>query len=133
MRLAPCRRCPNDPGMDIAPRPPELTAAAVARDRTRVRYALLGAAGLVAGIWLAWLGAWLLGWNIDDLGIRPRDVHGLIGILTAPFAHAWFEHVVSNTRPLGMLSALMHYAYPRAMRFALPLIWLASGLGVWLW
>jgi membrane associated rhomboid family serine protease len=119
--------------MDIAPVTREPSAAAVQRDRTRVRYALLGAAGLVAGIWLAWLGAWLLGWNIDELGIRPRDVHGLTGILTAPFAHASFEHLMSNTLPLGLLSALMLYAYPRAMRFALPLIWLGSGLGVWLW
>ncbi len=119
--------------MDIAPVTLEPGAAAVQRDRTRVRYALLGAAGLVAGIWLAWLGAWLLGWNIDDLGIRPRDAHGLIGILAAPFAHASFEHLMSNTLPLGMLSALMLYAYPRATRYALPLIWLASGLGVWLW
>jgi membrane associated rhomboid family serine protease len=119
--------------MDIAPPTLEPSAATVQRDRTRLRYALIGALGLVAGIWLAWLGAWLLGWNIDDLGIRPRDMHGLVGILTAPFAHASFEHLMSNTLPLGLLSALMLYAYPRATRYALPLIWLASGLGVWLW
>ena len=119
--------------MDIAPRPPELTAAAVARDRTRVRYALLGAAGLVAGIWLAWLGAWLLGWDMHDLGIRPRDVHGLIGILAAPFVHASFEHLMSNTLPLGLLAALTLYAYPRATRWALPIIWIAAGAGVWMW
>jgi membrane associated rhomboid family serine protease len=119
--------------MDIAPPNPEPSAAAIRRDRTRIRYALLGAGGLVAGIWLAWLGAWLLGWDVDDLGIRPRDPHGLIGILTAPFVHASFEHLMSNTLPLGMLSALALYAYPRATRFALPAIWLASGLGVWLW
>ena len=119
--------------MDIAPPTLEPSDAAVKRDRTRIRYALLGAAGLVAGIWLAWLGAWALGWNIDDLGIRPRELGGLIGILTAPFAHASFEHLMSNTLPLGLLSALTLYAYPRATRYALPLIWLASGLGVWLW
>jgi membrane associated rhomboid family serine protease len=119
--------------MDIAPHTVEPSAAVVVRDRTRIRYALIGAGALVAGIWLAWLGAWALGWDIDDLGIRPRDVHGLIGILTAPFAHASFEHLMSNTLPLGLLSALMLYAYPRATRWALPLIWLASGLGVWLW
>ncbi|MGH8323695.1 MAG: rhomboid family intramembrane serine protease [Steroidobacteraceae bacterium] len=94
---------------------------------------MLGAAGLVAGIWLAWLGAWLLGWNMDDLGIRPRDPHGLIGILTAPFVHASFAHLMSNTLPLGILAALALYAYPRATRWALPFIWLASGAGVWLW
>ena len=119
--------------MDIAPLTVEPSATAVQRDRTRIRYAVLGAVGLVAGIWLAWLGAWLLGWDIDELGIEPRTAHGLIGILTAPFAHASFEHLMSNTLPLGLLSALMLYAYPRATRYALPLIWLASGLGVWLW
>jgi membrane associated rhomboid family serine protease len=119
--------------MDIAHPTPEPSDAAVKRDRTRIRYALVGATGLVAGIWLAWLGAWALGWNIDDLGIRPRDVHGLIGILTAPFAHASFEHLMSNTLPLGLLSALTLYAYPRATRYALPFIWIASGVGVWLW
>ena len=119
--------------MDIAPQPPELTASTVARDRLRVRYAVIGAAGLVVGIWLAWLGAWLLGWNMDDLGIRPRDAHGLIGILSAPFVHASFEHLMSNTLPLGLLAALTLYAYPRATRWALPLIWIGSGLGVWIW
>ena len=119
--------------MDIAPRTLEPTAAAVARDRTRVGYAVLGAAGLVVGIWLAWLGAWALGWNMDDLGIRPRDAHGLIGVLSAPFVHASFAHLMSNTLPLGFLAALTLYAYPRATRYALPIIWLASGLGVWLW
>ena len=119
--------------MDIAPPTPEPSAATVQRDRTRLRYSLVGAAGLVGGIWIAWLAAWALGWDIDDLGIRPRDLHGLIGILTAPFAHASFEHLMSNTLPLGLLSALALYAYPRATRYALPFIWIASGLGVWLW
>ncbi len=96
-------------------------------------YAVLGAAGLVAGIWLAWLGAFALGWDMDVLGIRPRDPYALIGILTAPFVHASFEHLMSNTLPLGLLAALMLYAYPRATRYALPLIWIVSGLGVWLW
>lgn len=124
---------PHDVGMDIAPIPAETSAAAVRNDRDRVRYAVFGALALVAGIWLVWLAAFALGWDMDALGIRPRDVHGLVGILTAPFVHASFEHLMSNTLPLGLLSAFMLYAYPRAARYALPLIWLVSGLGVWLW
>lgn len=131
----PCvrRLHPHDDGMDIAPIPAPPSQASVQRDRIRVGYAVLGAMGLVAGIWLAWLGAFALGWNMDDLGIRPRDLRGLIGILTAPFVHASFEHLMSNTLPLGLLAALTLYAYPRATRYALPLIWIASGLAVWLW
>lgn len=118
--------------MDFAKPLAEPTAALVANDRLRVRYALLGSLALVAGIWIAWLGAWLLGWSIGDLGVRPRDLHGLVGILAAPFAHSDFAHLMSNTLPMGVLTALTLYCYPRATRIALPMIWLLSGLGVWL-
>lgn len=119
--------------MDIAPVTADVSAAAIRNDRARVRYAVLGALALVAGIWLVWLGGFALGWDMDALGIRPRDPRALLGVLTAPFVHASFEHLVSNTLPLGLLSAFTLYAYPRAARYALPLIWIASGLGVWLW
>ncbi|WP_395643323.1 rhomboid family intramembrane serine protease [Rudaea sp.] len=118
--------------MDLAPITAEASAATVRNDRERVRYAVLGALALVAGIWIVWLAAFALGWDMDALGIRPRDPHALVGILTAPFVHASFEHLMSNTLPLGLLSAFLLYAYPRAARYALPLIWIVSGLGVWL-
>ena len=111
---------------------PEPTAAAVARDRKRVRYAVLGAAALLVGVWIAWLAAQMLGWSLDDLGITPRTPHGLIGILAAPLAHASLAHLVSNTLPLALLATLTLYCYPLGARRAIPLIWLASGLGVWL-
>jgi membrane associated rhomboid family serine protease len=122
---------PNLGTMDIRPVPLP-TPGAVARDRERIRYAVLGAMALLAGIWVAWLLAWTLGWSLDDLGVRPRHLDGLIGILTAPFAHASFAHLMSNTLPVGLLATLTLYCYPRASRLALPLIWIASGLGVWL-
>lgn len=118
--------------MDIAPATPEPGSAAARYDRERIRYAVFGAASLLLGIWLVWLGFWLLGWSVDDLGIVPRQIDGLIGILSAPLAHASFEHLVSNTLPLVLLSTLTLYAYPRAARMALPMIWLLSGIGVWL-
>ena len=135
MPLASCERPgrPHDVCMEIAPVTAETSTASVRNDHARVRYAVLGALALVAGIWIVWLAAFLLGWNMDALGIRPRDPHSLIGIFTAPFVHASFEHLMSNTLPLGLLSAFLLYAYPRAARYALPLIWIVSGLGVWLW
>ncbi|HEX6833514.1 MAG TPA: rhomboid family intramembrane serine protease [Rudaea sp.] len=119
--------------MDIAPLTPEPSLSTARRDRQRIRYAIVGAGAIVAGIWLVWLMAWALGWDMDNLGIRPREIGGLVGILSAPFVHASFEHLMSNTLPLGLLAAMMLYAYPRATRIALPLIWIVSGLGVWLW
>jgi len=118
--------------MEIARPVPEPTAASVAQDRNRIRYALTGALALTAGLWLLWLAAWTLGWPLDDLGIVPRHVGGLLGILTAPLAHASFAHLMSNTLPIALLATLTLYCYPRAARLALPTIWLLSGLGVWL-
>ena len=118
--------------MDFARPVPEPTATSVAQDRRRIRYAVLGAACLLAGIWFVWFAGWALGWPLDDLGIAPRRLRGLLGVLTAPFAHASFEHLMSNTLPLGVLATLVLYCYPRAARVALPMIWLLSGLGVWL-
>lgn len=109
----------------------EPSAVVVAHDQGRLRYAVLGAAALVAGIWIAWAAAWAFGWSLDDLGITPRTVRGLVGVLTAPLAHASFAHLMSNTLPLGLLATLTLYCYPLAARRAIPLIWLLSGLGVW--
>ena len=118
--------------VDIAPQTPEPGDAAVRYDRERIRYAVYGAAALLAGIWLVWLGGWLLGWSMTDLGVTPRRLAGLVGIVFAPLAHGSFDHLMSNTLPLVVLATLMLYAYPRATRVALPAIWLLSGLGVWL-
>jgi membrane associated rhomboid family serine protease len=123
---------PNHALMVSVPPLPEPTAAAVARDRARVRYAALGAGALLAGIWIAWAASGMLGWSLDDLGITPRATRGLLGILTAPLAHASFEHLMSNTLPLGLLATLTLYCYPLGARRAIPLIWLLSGFGVWL-
>ncbi len=118
--------------MDIAPPTPDPGSTAVKFDRERINYAVFSAAILLLGIWLVWLGSWLLGWSMNDLGIEPRRLHGLIGILSAPLAHASFEHLMSNTLPLALLATLTLYAYPRATQWALPMIWVMSGFGVWL-
>ena len=117
--------------MSLAAPRPDPTDTTIATDRIRVGYAVLGAAGLLLGIWVIWLAGYALGWPIGDLAIAPRQTRGLIGILTAPLVHGSFEHLVSNTLPLGLLTALALYAYPLATRRALPAIWLLSGLLVW--
>lgn len=49
-----------------------------------------------------------LGW----LGIKPRTLEGLVGILTAPLVHGNLGHLVSNTVPLLFLGSLLFYFYP---------------------
>lgn len=91
---------------------------------------------------LAFAGVALLGWikllevvfdkPLSGLGIMPGEWLGLIGVLTAPFVHGSVEHLLANSFPLLVLGTLACYAYPRALLRALPLIWIASGIGTWL-
>ena len=118
--------------MNLARPLPDPTPTSVAHDRYRIRYALVGAGALLAGIWIAWLAAWGLGWSVHDLGMQPRQPRGLIGIVTAPFAHASFAHLMSNTLPLGLLAALTLYCYPRARAHRAADDLAAVGARVWL-
>lgn len=70
--------------------------------------------------------------RLDNYGIHPRDVDGLAEILSAPFLHAGFGHLVSNTVPFLAMGAAI--ALGGFMRVALVTLIVAvvSGLGTWL-
>lgn len=65
-------------------------------------------------------------------GVYPRTQAGLIGILLAPLVHDSFEHLISNTLPLLLLGTGMIFLYPKSSKIALPFLYIAPGLGVWL-
>lgn len=121
----------NRPLFDIDPAKTP-THTLIRNDKKRIQLAFLGIVPIMMGIWLLWGLAALLGWSLDDFGIRPRQLGGVIGILTAPLVHASLSHLLSNTLPLFLLGTLLLYTYPLAVRWALPIIWIGSGIGVWL-
>lgn len=41
--------------------------------------------------------------DLDRFGIKPRRVDGLWGVLTAPFLHSSWDHVLSNTLPVILI------------------------------
>jgi len=65
-------------------------------------------------------------------GIYPGDNDTLLGILTAPLIHGSFEHLFANTLPLFILGIGMLYNYSKAAKYTIPIIYLGSGIGVWL-
>lgn len=101
------------------------------RDSRRFRGAALVAIAFVAVLWWVLLFQQVLG-DFPTLALRPREALGAIGILTAPLLHASFEHLLSNTLPLLILITLSLAVVPRAAIRAFVLIWLGSGIGVWL-
>jgi membrane associated rhomboid family serine protease len=70
--------------------------------------------------------------RLDRDGIVPRNFSHLYGILLAPFLHASFGHLISNTVPfliLGLAIALVGAGRVLAITAIVVLI---SGLGTWL-
>lgn len=71
-------------------------------------------------------------WNLVNFGIRPRMFEGLIGILTGPFVHANYEHLLSNSLPLLVVGTGLIYFYREIAFRVIILIYLFTGFWVWI-
>ncbi len=67
-----------------------------------------------------------------SLGIIPRDVSGLPGILLSPFLHFGLLHIGANTLPFAVLGGLVSVQGPRRFVLVSLIIMLVSGTAVWL-
>jgi membrane associated rhomboid family serine protease len=66
------------------------------------------------------------------LGIIPQKVSGLVGIFTAPFIHANYDHLLSNTLPLLVVGTGLFYFYKDIAYRVIALIWLFTNSWVWI-
>lgn len=89
----------------------------------------LAVPGLVLAVSLIQL--MLLPW-LDRLGIAPRNIEGLIGVVTAPLLHRDGAHLAANLLPLTLLTIVAAQLYPSFWREALAWVWLPGGGLVWL-
>ena len=98
-------------------------------DRTN---ALLLVVAMVTLMWLTEVVDQIGFGDLDAYGIHPRDTGGLPEILTAPFLHVGFGHLLSNTVPFLVMGAAI--ALGGIVRVALVtlVVALVSGLGTWL-
>lgn len=65
-------------------------------------------------------------------GIRPHEISGLDGILFAPFLHASFLHLYSNSVPLVITGTFVLARGLKRFLLVTACIAVASGLGAWL-
>jgi membrane associated rhomboid family serine protease len=72
------------------------------------------------------------GLHLDNDGIYPRNVSHLWGILTSPFLHLNWSHLIGNTVPFVFMGLII--ALRGAVRLALvtAIIIVIGGLGTWL-
>ena len=86
----------------------------------------------VLTIWTVFLAELRLGVNLNDLGIYPRRLDGLQGVVLSPLIHGSVEHLYNNTLPLAILTSFLFYFYQKsALRI---IVWgvLIPGFLTWL-
>jgi membrane associated rhomboid family serine protease len=88
--------------------------------------------GLVLVIWAVEVVNLILGHRLNLLGILPRTISGLPGIVLAPFLHYGIPHVLLNTIPLVILGGLVILHGTRVFLEVSLVIVVVSGVGVWL-
>ncbi|MHA7210593.1 rhomboid family intramembrane serine protease [Arthrobacter sp. MDT1-65] len=99
----------------------------------RAQAGLVTVGGLVAVMWAVFVLNLLLGdLLVRTLGIAPRRLDGLDGVLFAPLLHGGVEHLAGNSLPLLVLGFLAFLEGARRFVVAVGTSWLASGLGTWL-
>lgn len=83
-------------------------------------------------LWIVFWGQIRLGWDIVDLGVYPRTLSGLKGVVLSPFIHGDLSHIANNSIPLLILIAALRFFY-RDLTFKV-LLWglLGSGILTWL-
>ncbi len=89
--------------------------------------------GIVALLWLLEaLDLLIFRGRLDALGVRPRTVMGLRGIVFAPFLHAGFGHLAANTIPFIVLGWLVMLRSTGDFFVVAGVSAVVSGLGAWL-
>ncbi len=69
---------------------------------------------------------------LNGLGVRPRSLEGLWGILLAPFLHGNFAHLMANTIPFVVLGWFVMVQSMRNFWVVTVVTAVISGLGMWL-
>ncbi|CAN5684951.1 rhomboid family intramembrane serine protease [soil metagenome] len=87
---------------------------------------------LVAVMWLVEIVDLLPHTNLDQWGVRPRQLDGLVGIVTSPFLHNGIPHLISNTIPFLVLGGFIATSGIARYFQVTGLIALVAGLGTWL-
>jgi membrane associated rhomboid family serine protease len=100
------------------------------RDRRRAGFQLV--LGMVALMWVLEIFDETTDSDLDRHGIEPRDPDGLIGVITSPFLHGDFDHLMSNTVPFVVMGLVIALAGALRVVAVTGIVMAVGGLGTWL-
>ena len=107
------------------------TSSAVAR--RDIRFAGLRVVlAMAALMWASEIVDSLADHRLDRYGIEPREGDGLVGIVAAPFLHAGFGHLISNSVPFLVMGFAIAFKGAIRVVAVTAIVALISGFGTWL-
>lgn len=89
-------------------------------------------ASFIVVLWALELVNAAFGHQLNVLGIRPRDIEHLPGILVWPLLHADLAHLAMNTMPLALMGFFVALRGSRVFLQTSVVIAVLAGLGVWI-
>ncbi|HET9093849.1 MAG TPA: rhomboid family intramembrane serine protease [Solirubrobacteraceae bacterium] len=108
-----------------------LGSRAVRRRTEKPREGLVLLAAIVLLMWLVEAINSLDGNALTGDGIHARDVGRFWGILTAPFIHGSFQHLLDNTVPFAFLGVIIALHGAGRLLLVTGFIIVIGGLGTW--
>ena len=87
---------------------------------------------LLAGLWMLEFFDQLSGERLDNFGIHAQELDGLPEIFTAPFLHAGWDHLISNSVPFFVLGFLVLLGGMARWVLSSLISIVSSGLAAWL-
>lgn len=73
----------------------------------------------------------ILNLSFVTYGIYPRNGSGFLGILTSPFVHKDWEHLINNSYPIFIMGCMLYLFYKKIASQIF--LWLFFISGFWLW
>ena len=98
----------------------------------KFRYSLIIPALFVLLLWLIGISQEILDIKFSHLGVYPRSLKGMLGILLTPLIHGDLGHLFSNSIPLLFMGTGVIYFYRSLSYKVFAIIWIASGVCIWL-
>jgi membrane associated rhomboid family serine protease len=101
------------------------------KNNSSIWSAIAGILSFVLLLWAIEIFNYIFGHPFSNLGIFPRHLWGLPGILFAPLIHHGFEHTITNSISLIILGILISLKNHRIIFKVSLFIIIVGGLGVW--
>lgn len=87
---------------------------------------------IVAVMWILEAINALDGQQLDADGIYPRNIDHLWGVVTAPFLHVSWQHLIDNTIPFVFMGVIIAVRGAVRLLAVTAIVILIGGLGTWL-